>query len=51
MSTLRRNLTQIEAANVADAEIRDDGIGSATLTLAGLELCKALFSAEVSAEE
>ncbi|KVD82027.1 DNA-binding protein [Burkholderia sp. ABCPW 14] len=43
MSTLRRTLTQLDAAGLTETVLRDDGTGRAMLTAQGLELCDALF--------
>ncbi|WP_323121120.1 transcriptional regulator [Burkholderia alba] len=43
MSSLRRTLTQLDAAGLTVTVVRDDGTGSATLTEEGRALCGALF--------
>ncbi|AOJ05751.1 MULTISPECIES: hypothetical protein [Burkholderia] len=43
MSTLRRTLTQLDAAGLTETILRDDGTGRAMLTAQGLEWCAALF--------
>ncbi|AOJ08136.1 DNA-binding protein [Burkholderia mayonis] len=43
MSTLRRTLTQLDAAGLTATVLRDDGTGRAMLTAQGLEVCDALF--------
>jgi DNA-binding IclR family transcriptional regulator len=45
MSTMRRTLSRLEVAGLVDVEISNDGTGVAALNVAGLELCRALFSA------
>lgn len=44
MSTLRRRLTDLAAADLVEVTIHEDGSGSATLNARGRELCAALFS-------
>lgn len=44
MSTLRRWLTNLAAADLVEVTINEDGSGSATLSARGRELCGALFS-------
>ena len=43
MSTLRRGLTQLDAAGFVDVVIREDGTGTAALNAAGRALCAELF--------
>jgi DNA-binding IclR family transcriptional regulator len=43
MSTLRRGLTQLDAAGLVDVVSREDGTGAAALNVAGWEFCAALF--------
>lgn len=43
MSTLRRVLTQLAAAGLAEMREREDGRASANLSAAGRELCGAIF--------
>ncbi|MEX3934869.1 helix-turn-helix domain-containing protein [Paraburkholderia phymatum] len=43
VSALRRYLTQLQSAGVVDAQMDEEGRGSAALTAEGLELCEALF--------
>jgi hypothetical protein len=50
MSTLRRYLNTLDGAGLALIELRDDGTGSAALTVAGRELCSSLFPAPASNE-
>lgn len=45
MSSLRRMLTQLDAAGLTVTTLRDDGTGSAVLTDEGRTLCAALFDA------
>jgi DNA-binding IclR family transcriptional regulator len=45
MSSLRRMLTQLDAAGLTVTTVRDDGTGSAALTEEGRSLCAALFDA------
>ncbi|WP_246794259.1 ArsR family transcriptional regulator [Burkholderia perseverans] len=45
MSTLRRTLTQLDAAGLTATELGEDGIGHAVLTQEGVALCEALFGA------
>ncbi|MDN7671184.1 DNA-binding protein [Burkholderia oklahomensis] len=49
MSTLRRTLTQLDAAGLTETILRDDGTGRAMLTAQGLELCDALFGGAAAA--
>jgi hypothetical protein len=42
---MRRTLSRLEVAGLVDVEISNDGTGVAALNVAGLELCRALFSA------
>jgi hypothetical protein len=44
MSTLRRWLTDLVAADLVEVTINEDGSGSAALNARGRELCGALFS-------
>lgn len=46
MSTLRRTLTQLQAAGLLSFSVREDGTGSAALTATGMELCTAIFPAQ-----
>jgi hypothetical protein len=43
MSTLRRLLTDLTAAELVEVELRPDGTGHAVLTDAGVALCADLF--------
>jgi hypothetical protein len=45
MSTLRRLLVQLQAADLVEMTLADDGTGSAALTEAGRHLCAELFGA------
>ncbi|MDQ7978355.1 ArsR family transcriptional regulator [Paraburkholderia sp. SARCC-3016] len=44
MSTLRRLLTELTAAELVDVEMRPDGTGSVALTEQGAQVCADLFS-------
>ncbi|WP_083615515.1 hypothetical protein [Paraburkholderia sp. SOS3] len=44
MSTLRRLLTELTAAELVDVEMRPDGTGSVALTEQGTQVCADLFS-------
>jgi hypothetical protein len=46
MSTLRRLLTELTAAELVEVELRPDGTGSAALTEAGIALCADLFEGQ-----
>jgi DNA-binding MarR family transcriptional regulator len=43
MSTLRRQLTGLSDAGLAEVQIDEEGVGSAWLTSEGVTLCAALF--------
>ena len=43
MSALRRQLTALEEAGLADVQMNEDGTGSAWLTEQGATLCRAVF--------
>ncbi|AIO39023.1 transcriptional regulator [Burkholderia sp. AU19243] len=45
MSTLRRVLTQLDAAGLSATTLNDDGTGSAALTQEGRAVCAELFGA------
>ncbi|UVE68508.1 DNA-binding protein [Burkholderia pyrrocinia] len=45
MSTLRRVLTQLDAAGLSATTLNDDGTGSAALTDEGRNVCAELFGA------
>ncbi|MCM2552123.1 ArsR family transcriptional regulator [Burkholderia glumae] len=45
MSTLRRTLTQLDAAGLTATELGEDGSGHAVLTQEGVALCEVLFGA------
>ncbi|AOJ35278.1 transcriptional regulator [Burkholderia metallica] len=45
MSTLRRVLTQLDAAGLSATTLNEDGSGSAALTAEGRVLCAQLFGA------
>ncbi|RKU05415.1 transcriptional regulator [Burkholderia sp. Nafp2/4-1b] len=45
MSSLRRVLTQLDAAGLSATTLNDDGTGSATLTDEGRTMCAQLFGA------
>ncbi|MCO8611521.1 transcriptional regulator [Burkholderia multivorans] len=45
MSTLRRVLTQLDAAGLTATDLHDDGTGSAGLTDEGRAVCAQLFGA------
>jgi hypothetical protein len=45
MSTLRRVLTQLDAAGLSATTLSDDGTGSAALTEEGRAVCAQLFGA------
>lgn len=45
MSTLRRVLTQLDAAGLTATDVHDDGTGSAALTDEGRAVCAQLFGA------
>lgn len=45
MSTLRRVLTQLDAAGLSATTLNDDGTGSAALTDEGRAVCAELFGA------
>ncbi|MFC5472881.1 helix-turn-helix domain-containing protein [Paraherbaspirillum soli] len=42
MSTLRRQLTALESADIVTVSLNEDGTGRAALTPAGIALCDAL---------
>jgi hypothetical protein len=46
MSTLRRLLTDLTAAELVEVELRPDGTGHALLTDAGVALCADLFEGQ-----
>ncbi|KAF1060287.1 DNA-binding protein [Burkholderia gladioli] len=46
MSTLRRTLTELDAAGITKTELKEEGIGHAVLTEEGIGLSEALFGGQ-----